>query len=117
MINDPGDQNCIYLEDQEVTVEGLRIYGSPWQPEFCDWAFNLPRGEVQSTERSSCRSHGRFATRCATDTGAGSVCMLTGDSREMETDTRGNRHLGDARYAAVGVLLLVLLLAGAITGL
>ena len=56
MINDPGDQNCIYLEDQEVTVEGLRIYGSPWQPEFCDWAFNLPRGEVQSTERSSCSS-------------------------------------------------------------
>ena len=22
-----------------------KIYGSPWQPEFCDWAFNLPRGE------------------------------------------------------------------------
>jgi hypothetical protein len=21
------------------------IYGSPWQPEFCDWAFNLDRGE------------------------------------------------------------------------
>jgi len=34
-----------YLEDQEVTIEGLRFYGSPWQPEFNDWAFNLPRGE------------------------------------------------------------------------
>jgi predicted phosphodiesterase len=22
----------------------LRVYGSPWQPEFCDWAFNLQRG-------------------------------------------------------------------------
>merc|ERR1711920_271717 len=21
------------------------IYGSPWQPEFCDWAFMLPRGQ------------------------------------------------------------------------
>ena len=21
------------------------MYGSPWQPEFCDWAFNLDRGE------------------------------------------------------------------------
>ncbi|ETO19495.1 hypothetical protein RFI_17735 [Reticulomyxa filosa] len=20
---------------------GIKIYGSPWQPEFCDWAFNL----------------------------------------------------------------------------
>lgn len=33
-----------YLRDSEVTLEGLRIYGSPWQPEFCGWAFNLPRG-------------------------------------------------------------------------
>ncbi len=34
-----------YLEDSEVELEGLRFYGSPWQPEFNDWAFNLPRGE------------------------------------------------------------------------
>src|SRR5271170_4080000 len=33
-----------YLQDSEVTVEGLRIYGSPWQPRFYDWAFNLDRG-------------------------------------------------------------------------
>lgn len=37
-------RGCIYLEDQAVTVEGLRFYGSPWQPWFYDWAFNLPRG-------------------------------------------------------------------------
>jgi hypothetical protein len=36
-------KNCTYLEDELVEVEGIRIYGSPWQPEFCDWAFNLPR--------------------------------------------------------------------------
>jgi len=33
-----------YLLDREVTAAGLRIYGAPWQPEFCGWAFNLPRG-------------------------------------------------------------------------
>ena len=33
-----------YLEDREATIDGLRFYGSPWQPEFNDWAFNLPRG-------------------------------------------------------------------------
>ncbi len=33
-----------YLEDQELTVEGLRLWGSPWQPWFHDWAFNLRRG-------------------------------------------------------------------------
>lgn len=32
-----------YLQDSWVEVEGVKIYGSPWQPEFCNWAFNLPR--------------------------------------------------------------------------
>jgi len=36
--------NCIYLEDSMVTVFGINIYGSPWQPYFANWAFNLPRG-------------------------------------------------------------------------
>jgi len=35
----------IYLEDSAVDVCGYSIYGSPWQPEFCDWAFMLPRGQ------------------------------------------------------------------------
>ena len=35
-----------YLEDQSVTLEDCKIYGSPWQPEFYDWAFNLPRGKA-----------------------------------------------------------------------
>ena len=25
------------------------MWGSPWQPEFCDWAFNLQRGEPCAT--------------------------------------------------------------------
>lgn len=33
-----------YLEDDEVTLDGVRFYGSPWQPWFHDWAFNLQRG-------------------------------------------------------------------------
>lgn len=33
-----------YLEDSEVTLEGVRFYGSPWQPAYNGWAFNLPRG-------------------------------------------------------------------------
>ncbi|CAE6941889.1 Mpped1 [Symbiodinium sp. CCMP2592] len=35
-----------YLEDSEVEIGGIRIYGTPWQPEFMDWAFNLPRHEI-----------------------------------------------------------------------
>jgi Icc-related predicted phosphoesterase len=36
--------NAIYLRDSFRIVEGLKIYGSPWQPRFFDWAFNLDRG-------------------------------------------------------------------------
>lgn len=36
--------NAIYLLDSFRIVEGLKIYGSPWQPRFFDWAFNLDRG-------------------------------------------------------------------------
>lgn len=36
--------NCIYLFDEAITLVGLNFYGSPWQPWFFDWAFNLRRG-------------------------------------------------------------------------
>ena len=39
------DKGIIYLMDQMVEVEGLKIYGSPWQPRFYDWAFNVNRGD------------------------------------------------------------------------
>jgi Icc-related predicted phosphoesterase len=32
------------LHDKQTEIEGLKIYGSSWQPEFYNWAFNLPRG-------------------------------------------------------------------------
>jgi Icc-related predicted phosphoesterase len=36
----------IYLENNAVEVEGLKIYGSPVTPRFMDWAFNVDRGEA-----------------------------------------------------------------------
>lgn len=36
--------DVLYLEDAGVSVQGLQVYGSPWQPEYNRWAFNLPRG-------------------------------------------------------------------------
>ncbi|QYO65656.1 metallophosphatase domain-containing protein [Leptolyngbya sp. 7M] len=38
------DASIIYLQDSAVTINGFHIYGSPWQPRFYDWAFNLMRG-------------------------------------------------------------------------
>jgi hypothetical protein len=37
-------QGVIYLQDEMVEIDDLKIYGSPWQPEFYNWAFNLRRG-------------------------------------------------------------------------
>lgn len=36
-----------YLRDSEVTLEGKRFYGTPWQPEFCDWAFNAKSDKLR----------------------------------------------------------------------
>jgi len=41
-----GVANCEYLLDAGTSVGGVSVWGSPWQPEFCGWAFNLPRGEA-----------------------------------------------------------------------
>lgn len=35
-----------YLEDSSVTIDGIKFYGSPWQPFFFSWAFNFPPGEA-----------------------------------------------------------------------
>jgi Icc-related predicted phosphoesterase len=35
--------DCVYLEDSEFKINDVKFYGSPWQPWFMDWAFNLPR--------------------------------------------------------------------------
>jgi len=40
------DNGVILLRDSGVEIEGIRFYGSPWQPEFCNWSFNLPRGQA-----------------------------------------------------------------------
>ena len=33
-----------YLLDSGLSIDGVKFYGSPWQPRFQHWAFNLDRG-------------------------------------------------------------------------
>jgi len=42
--------DLVYLQDSGVEIEGIRFWGSPWQPAFYDWAFNLPRKGVRLRE-------------------------------------------------------------------
>ena len=45
-----GYKTIDYLEDELMMVgedyeDMIKIWGTPWQPEFHNWAYNLPRGE------------------------------------------------------------------------
>jgi len=49
ILTDEFSDEITYLEDELVVIpngtpEGCRVWGSPWQPEFNDWAYGLPRG-------------------------------------------------------------------------
>ena len=50
-----GYKNIEYLRDKWLAVGDdermVKIYGSPWQPEFYNWAFNLPRNGVALEEK------------------------------------------------------------------
>lgn len=47
-----GYNNPVYLQDEPMLFinsdwEPVRLYGSPWQPWFHNWAFNLPRNGAE----------------------------------------------------------------------
>jgi len=48
-------KNANYLQDDWIKVGNVesmaKIYGSPWQPEFYNWAFNLPRNGEDLMEK------------------------------------------------------------------
>lgn len=49
--------NLIYLQDHYFgiydieTDKSVKIYGSPWQPEFYNWGYNLPKNGVELKEK------------------------------------------------------------------
>jgi len=47
----PRDLPWTYLQDELTEWEGLKIYGTPWQPWFYDWAFNLYEEELEKKWR------------------------------------------------------------------
>ena len=45
--NDFTDNGIIHLWDEEIVIEGMKIYGSPYTPSFgVGWAFNKDRGKL-----------------------------------------------------------------------
>ncbi len=37
-------EGITYLIDQEIVIDGVKFYGSPWMPEFNNWYFMMERG-------------------------------------------------------------------------
>jgi Icc-related predicted phosphoesterase len=59
LINDENlsQSDVYYLEDSEMSIlfpnfsRPIKFYGSPWQPTFRNWAFNLPRNGSEIEEK------------------------------------------------------------------
>lgn len=44
-------KNILYLQDSRAIIDGINIWGTPWQPRFYDWAFNLDRNSNELKEK------------------------------------------------------------------
>lgn len=42
----PEDLPCTVLHDSGCQLGDFKIWGTPWQPPFFDWAYNLPEDEL-----------------------------------------------------------------------
>jgi Icc-related predicted phosphoesterase len=80
----PDGLRCHYLEDEEVELLGLRIWGTPWQPWFYDWAFNAPRREGEAF----------LASKFDAIPSGVDIVVAHGPPRGYADLTRGNEHVG-----------------------
>lgn len=45
------ERNVHYLYESSIEIDNIKIFGTPWQPEFCGWAFNLPRNSKELEDK------------------------------------------------------------------
>ncbi len=80
----PDGLRCHYLQDAEVELFGLRIWGTPWQPWFYDWAFNAPRRDGEAF----------LASRFGAIPSGVDIVVAHGPPRGYGDLTRGGEHVG-----------------------
>lgn len=44
------DSSITYLENDSVIIDGIKFYGSPVTPTFCDWGFNVDEDSALMTD-------------------------------------------------------------------
>jgi predicted phosphodiesterase len=45
------EKNVHYLYENCIEIDNIKIFGTPWQPEFLGWAFNLPRNSKELDDK------------------------------------------------------------------
>ena len=100
--------NCTYLQDSWTEVYGLKIYGTPWQPMFCGWAFNLERGEkllqkwdLIPDDTDILITHTPpvgYGDLCATGVRAGCVDLLTTVQKRVKPKYNIYGHIHEGSY-------------------
>lgn len=48
LVNPKEFKNITYLYHESTTIEGINIFGSPYTPIFCNWAFNKDRSKLDA---------------------------------------------------------------------
>jgi Icc-related predicted phosphoesterase len=102
--------NAHYLQDSEVVVGGVRIYGAPWTPAFKDWHFMLPRGSAETRRKWAkiptgidiLLTHGPPAGKCDYDA-SGSYYAGCDYLREAVLKVRPRYHVFGHAHASYGV--------------
>lgn len=116
--------NCTYLEEEEVSLGGLKIYGSPITPKFYNWAFNRERGaQIQAhwdqipadtdilITHCPVRGYGDILSERGSEPGAHAGCedlLKTIDSRltKLKLHISGHIHEGYGTYQRGSLTLI-----------
>lgn len=96
------------LIDQSVKVAGIRIWGSPWQPEYHDWAFNLPRGQALAEKWALIPEHTDIVITHGPVRGIRDLCSHGGhegcdDLRDRLQEVKPRLHVCGHIHEAYGV--------------
>ena len=108
--------NCIYLQDSGTRLYGIKIYGTPWQPKFCDWAFNLKRGQelmqkwdMIPDDTDILITHTPpvgYGDLCASGVRAGCVDLLTSVQKRIRPKYHIYGHIHEGNLKPVGYICL-----------
>jgi predicted phosphodiesterase len=113
--------NIIYLNDSGIEIEGIKIWGSPVQPWFYDWAFNKignqikPHWDMIPIDTQILITHGgpknigdlNITTRDRSDVGCPYLYEKLSDLKQLKMFVQGHIHEGRGSYTSADGQLFI----------